>query len=443
MSTGSKKFDSRKWNPEDPTFWAETGRHVANRNLWISIPCLLLAFSVWFIWSAVAVKLNSVGFNFSTSQLFTLAAMPGLTGATFRIFYSFTVPIFGGRNWTVFSTAILLIPAVGIGMAIQDPHTSYGMMLVLAGLCGFGGGSFSSSMSNISYFYPKKEQGMSLGLNAGLGNLGVSVLQFCVPLVITVGVFSAIGGGASQTMMVNGVAKQVWLQNAGYIWVIPIIIATIAAWFGMNNLATAKTSLEDQLVIFKRKHMYLTTWLYIMSFGSYIGFSAAFPLLIKTQFPAVDPLRYAFLGPMLGALIRPVGGWLSDKVKSGAMVTFWDVIIMILAVFGVIYFISPGNRSFWGFFGMFMVLFITTGIANGSVFKMIAALFPMKERGPALGFSAAIAAYGAFLLPKAFGYSISVTGRPDTAFYGFIAYYVTCLFVTWWWYYRRGAKDQC
>lgn len=430
------------WSPEDKTYWETKGKQIANRNLWISIPCLLLAFSVWFIWSAVAVKLNSVGFNFTTSQLFALAAMPGLSGATLRIFYSFTVPIFGGRNWTVISTAVLLIPAIGVGMAIKDPTTSYGTMLILAALCGLGGGNFSSSMSNISFFFPKNKQGTSLGLNAGLGNLGVSVLQFVAPIVIGVGMFGALGGG-SQTMVVAGKTQQVWLQNAGYIWVIPIIIATLAAWFGMNNLPTAKISLKHQFIIFKRKHMYFTTWLYIMSFGSYIGYSAAFPLLIKTQFPEINPLTYAFLGPMIGALIRPIGGWFSDKVKSGALVTFWDVAIMIAAVFGVIYFISPATKNFWGFFIMFMILFATTGVANGSVFKMIAAIFPFKESGPVLGFSSAIAAYGAYILPKSFGASIKHTGSPDLAFYAFIAYYITCLVVTWWYYYRKGAEAKC
>lgn len=430
------------WAPEDEQFWEQTGKQVARRNLWISIPCLLLAFSVWFIWSAVAVNLNSIGFHFTTSQLFTLAAMPGLTGATLRIVYSFTVPIFGGRNWTVLSTASLLIPALGIGVAVQNPDTSYNTMLILAGLCGFGGGNFSSSMSNISFFFPKAKQGTSLGLNAGLGNLGVSALQFSVPIVMGMSLFGLFGGHP-QHMTIAGETREVWLQNAGYVWIIPIIFVTILALLGMDNLDTAKISLKDQLVIFKRKHMYITTWLYIMSFGSFIGYSAAFPLLIKTQFPAVNPLTYAFIGPMLGALIRPVGGWVSDKVKSGALVTFWDVVVMIAAVLGVIYFLSPEHKSFWGFFTMFMILFVTTGIANGSVFQMIAVIFPPKESAPVLGFSSAIAAYGAFVLPKSFGFSLKSTGAPDAALYVFIAYYVTCLIVTWWFYYRKNAEVKC
>ncbi len=430
------------WEPEDPVFWEQTGKKIAKRNLWVSIPCLLLAFSVWFIWSAVAVNLNSAGFNFSTEQLFTLAAMPGLSGATLRIFYSFTVPIFGGRNWTIISTASLLIPAISIGFAVQDPTTSYGVMLLLAALCGLGGGNFSSSMSNISFFFPKREQGTALGLNAGLGNLGVSVLQFSVPFVIGIAIFGGFSGSA-QTITKGTQAQQLWLQSAAFVWIIPIILCTIAAYLWMNNLKCAQVSLKDQLVIFKRKHMYWMTWLYTMSFGSFIGYSAAFPLLIKTQFPEINPLQYAFLGPMIGALIRPVGGWISDKINSGAAVTFFDIIVMIFAVIGVIYFISPETKNFWGFFAMFMLLFLTTGIANGSVFQMISSVFPQKEAAPVLGFSSAIAAYGAFFIPKMFGMSIKATGMPNMALYIFLAYYCTCIGVTWWFYYRENAEAKC
>lgn len=427
---------SVRWDPENPTFWATEGKKVANRNLWISIPALLLSFAVWQIWSAVAVNLNHVGFEFTTEQLFTLAALPGLVGATLRIFYSFVVPIFGGRNWTVFSTATLLLPAIGIGMAVQDPATSFTEMAILAALCGFGGGNFASSMANISFFFPKKMKGTALGLNAGLGNLGVSVAQFLVPIVITSGIFGAVAGGPQ--LMKNG--KEVWLQNAAFIWVIPILLTTIAAMFGMNNLQTVRASVKEQLVIFKRKHMWLMTWLYTMCFGSFIGYSAAFPLLIKSQFPEVNPLQYAFLGPLVGAVIRPVGGWLSDKV-GGARVTFWDILVMIAATFGVIFFMDAHN--FLGFFLMFMVLFLTTGIANGSTFRMIPIIFDPKEAAPVLGFTSAIAAYGAFFIPKSFGWSIDSTGSPHAALYAFIAYYLISLFITWFWYARKNAEIKC
>ena len=436
-------YNLNDWCVEDTDYWNKKGKDIANRNLIISIPCLLLAFSVWFIWSAVAVKLNSAGFNFTTEQLFTLAAVPGLTGATLRVFYSFCVPIFGGRNWTVFSTATLLIPSIGIGYAVQDTSTSYFTMLILAGFCGFGGGNFSSSMSNISFFFPKEKQGVALGLNAGLGNLGVSILQFIVPIIITIGTFEFITGPSQELVLSTGMSKKVWLQNAAFIWVLPIILSTIAAFFLMDNLPTAKSSLKEQLVIFKRKHMYLTTWLYVMSFGSFIGYSAAFPLLIKTQFSGINPLSYAFLGPMCGALIRPFGGWLSDKVRSGALVTFINLFVMIISVFGVLFFISSGNKNFLGFFISFILLFITTGIANGSVFQMIPVIFIPKESAPVLGFSAAVAAYGAFLIPKSFGASIKITGGPEFALYCFILYYISCILITWWYYLKPGAEIKC
>ncbi|HEX7647482.1 MAG TPA: NarK family nitrate/nitrite MFS transporter, partial [Noviherbaspirillum sp.] len=364
------KYLITQWEPETPTFWVSKGKTTANRNLWISIPALLLAFAVWMVWSVVVVNLPNIGFKYSTNQLFWLTALPGLSGATFRIFYSFMVPVFGGRRWTTISTASLLIPALGIGFAVQDPNTSYPTMLILALLCGFGGGNFASSMANISFFFPKAQKGYALGLNAGLGNLGVSVVQFIVPLVITAGVFGGMGGDP-QAWVKGAQTKQLWLQNAGFVWVPPIVLTTLAAWFGMNDLASAKASFAEQAVIFKRKHNWLMCWLYVGTFGSFIGYSAGFPLLTKTLFPDVNPLQYAFLGPLVGALARVAGGWISDKL-GGAIVTFWTFVVMIAAVVGVIMFLPHDGSagSFSGFFWMFMVLFAGTGVGNASTFRM-------------------------------------------------------------------------
>ena len=450
------------WRPEDSHFWAAGGKAIATRNLWISIPALLLAFAVWMVWSTVIVRLNSIGFTFTTDQLFWLAALPGLSGATLRIFYSFMVPIFGGRRWTALSTASLLAPALWMGFAVQDPNTSYNVFVLIALLCGFGGGNFASSMSNISFFYPKAQQGTALGMNAGLGNLGVSVMQFGVPLVISLGIFGALGGAPQN--LPDG--SQLWLQNAGFIWVPFILAVTIAAWFGMNDLSSAKASFSEQAVIFKRKHNWLMCWLYLATFGSFIGFAAGFPMLIKTQFPGVDPLKFAFLGPLVGALIRPVGGWLADKM-GGARVTLWNFVVMIAAVFGVLHFLpqagSEGN--FYGFLAMFMLLFVTTGVGNGSTFRMIPVIFRTlherlsagkckdvqeqagknagKEAAAVLGFSSAIAAYGAFFIPKSFGSSMALTGGPQMALYVFIGFYVSCILLTWWSYARKGAEMPC
>ena len=317
MNKPMSRYMINTWEPESPSFWQNTGKSTAARNLWISIPALLLAFAVWMVWSVVVVNLPNIGFTYSNNQLFWLTALPGLSGATLRIFYSFMVPIFGGRRWTAISTGSLLIPAIGIGLAVQDVNTGYPTMLILALLCGFGGGNFASSMANISFFYPKASKGFALGMNAGLGNLGVSVVQFVVPLVITFAVFGAWGGD-SLTWVKNGVSKEMWLQNAGFIWVPFIALSTLLAWFGMNDLASAKASFSEQAVIFKRKHNWLMCWLYTGTFGSFIGYSAAFPLLIKIQFPDVNPLDYAFLGPLVGALARVAGGVISDNWAAPA-----------------------------------------------------------------------------------------------------------------------------
>ena len=437
---GAKSLYKLKiWNPEDKSFWESEGEKIANRNLWISVPALLLSFSVWMLWSVVAVNLNSAGFSFTPEQLFNLAALPGLSGATLRIFYAFVVPIFGGRNWTIISTASLLIPTVGIGYAVQDTTTTYTTMAILAILCGLGGGNFASSMGNINFFFPKSKRGTALGINGGLGNLGVSVVQFVVPFIVTMGVFGSLGGDP-QVLVKDGVSKNIWIQNAAFVWIIPILLTTVAAFFGMNNLETAKASIKEQFVIFKCKHMWIMSFVYTVAFGSFIGYSAVFPLLIKFQFPGIDPLQYAFLGPLVGALSRSVGGWAADKF-GGARVTFWDIVIMIGATFGVRYFMEEHN--FTAFFIMALLLFITTGVASGSTFGMLSKIFNPKEAAPAIGFISAVAAYGAFFVPKAFGWSMQVTGSSSMALYGCIVTYLISIIVIRHYYSRKNAEMTC
>lgn len=439
------------WRPEESDFWQDKGRRIARRNLWISIPALLLAFSVWMVWSMVVARLPAIGFDFSTGQLFWLAALPGLSGATLRIFYSFMVPIFGGRLWTTLSTASLLLPAVGIGYAVQDAGTPYLIFLTLALLCGFGGGNFASSMANIAFFFPKAEKGNALAMNAGLGNLGVSVMQFVVPLVITAGVFGALGG-APQTLSDGG---QLWMQNAGFVWVPFIIAATAAAWIGMDDIADARASFREQAIIFSRKHNWLMCILYTGTFGSFIGYSAGFPLLTRLSFPEVNAMQYVFLGPLVGALSRAGTGWISDRF-GGGRVTFWTFAAMIVAVFGVI--AALGAGSFAGFFAAFMALFLLTGVGNASTFQMIPAIMGRevprllpnldaaasrkqadRESAAIIAFTSAIAAYGAFFIPKAYGTSIAMTGSPVGALWGFLVFYAICLAITWVYYTRRGS----
>jgi NNP family nitrate/nitrite transporter-like MFS transporter len=454
------------WNPEDKAFWAQQGEAIARLNLWISVPSLFLAFAVWQLWSVVAVNLNALGFKFTTDQLFWLAAAPALSGATLRIFYSFMVPIFGGRRWTAISTASLLIPSLGIAWAVQDPTTSFATMLTLALLCGFGGGNFSSSMANISFFFPKERKGSALGVNAGLGNLGVSSVQFLAPLVVTMPIWGPLSFAPQTIVDKAGQTQTIWAQNAALIWVPFIAVCAVLAWLFMHDIAAARASFREQAVIFKRKHNWVMCWLYLGTFGSFIGYAAGFPLLIKSQFSGVNPLYYAWMGPFVGALIRPFGGYLADRL-GGARVTFWNFIVMALAVVGVLYFLPSGasGGSFVGFFAMFMVLFLTTGIGNGSTFRMIPVIFLTerqraaagkgaeaieqavrdgnKEGAAVLGFSAAIAAYGGFFIPKSYGSSITLTGGPEFALYCFIVFYLTCIATTWWYYARRNSPMPC
>ncbi len=459
------KYSIEHWVPEDPYFWANGGRSIAIRNLFFSILAELLAFSVWQVWSATTVKLNEIGFNFSDNQLFWLAAVPGLTGAILRIPYAFMVPVWGGRNWTLISTALLLLPTIGIGMAVQDRNTPYATFVVLALLCGFGGGNFASSMANINFFFPKRRKGLALGLNAAGGNIGVSIVQFAVPIVIAYQIFGSLGGPAQVITAKAGAPQAIWLQNAAYIWIPLILVSLLSTFFQMNNLQVARASVREQFSVFKDKHAWLMSILYVGTFGSFIGYAAGFPLLIKSQFLHVDPLKYAFLGPLVGSLVRPVGGWLSDRV-GGATVTFWNFIVMALAVVGVLYFLGHKETpdAFWGFFLMFMVLFVTSGIGNGSTYRMLPLIFieqnqlkaqngvcshdeamtiANKEAGAVVGITSAFGAFGAFFIPKSFGTSINATGGPQSALLAFIGFYVICTAITWWYYHRRKAGVRC
>jgi MFS transporter, NNP family, nitrate/nitrite transporter len=452
------------WRPDDEGFWVTTGRRIALRNLAFSMPALFLAFAVWMVWSVVVIELPKVGFQFTTSELFWLAALPGLSGAAMRLGYAFMVPIFGGRNFTVFSTVSLLLPAFWMAFAVQDPHTNYAVFAVIALLCGLGGGNFSASMANISFFFPKRMQGTALGWNAGAGNLGVGVMQALVPASIYGGALAVLGGGPQA--YADPAVSQVWLQNAGYVWVPFILLATLAAWFGMDNIRDVQATFREQAAIFRRKHAWMLGWLYGGTFGSFIGFAAAFPTLLATQFPESGLLRYAFVGPLVGALIRPLGGWLADRL-GGGRVTLWNFVVMLVAALAVLRFLPSGLQAGEPglFFAAFVVLFLTTGIGNGSVFRMVPSVFLSLHRlwsrgsgeeamanaqregeieaSVALGFTSAIAALGLFFIPMAVAVSLNATGSPRAAWYVFITFYLSCAFGTWWWYRRKDAEVHC
>jgi MFS transporter, NNP family, nitrate/nitrite transporter len=531
--------DLKKWDPENTEFWESTGKKIASRNLWISIPSLLCGFAIWLYWGIITVQMLNLGFPFAKSELFTLMAIAGLTGATLRIPSSFFVRLCGGRNTIFFTTALLMVPAFGTGIALQSQDTPLWVFQILALLSGFGGGNFASSMSNISFFYPKKQQGLALGLNAGLGNFGVTTMQIIVPLFMTFGAFGAMGGDPMTLVNSSGTligkipaGSETWIQNAGFVWLLLLIPLAFAGWFGMNNIRTQevspdignpistmftmsmmlligfimaiiglwlmlpetvngsgfgvpkelvlvgviagtvfglkllpgeiKSSLKRQYKIFDNKHTWVMSVIYTMTFGSFIGFAASFPLSIKVIFGyshvmvdgvmthnTANPngpsaLMYAWMGPFIGALIRPVGGWISDKL-GGALVTQVCAAVMVASALGVAHYMALAYQSatpeefFVEFFVLFLILFAATGIGNGSTFRTIAMVFPKEQAGPVLGWTSAIAAYGAFYIPKVLGEQIKAT-TPEIALYGFAIFYAVCMAVNYWFYLRKNGE---
>ncbi len=530
----------KTWNVEDERFWESTGKRVANRNLWISIPSLLCGFAVWLYWGIITVQMLNLGFPFAKSELFTLTAIAGLTGATLRIPSTFFIRIAGGRNTIFFTTALLIAPAIGAGIALQSKETPLWVFQCLALLSGIGGGNFASSMSNISFFFPKRMQGLALGLNAGLGNAGVTTMQILVPLVMTFGLLGALGGDPMVLKTASGTligkipaGAETWIQNAGFVWVLILIPLAIAAWFGMDNIRTeevtpviaggapgafarmsamllvgfvaaaiglyfilpaptglglpawtkwivlagviaatvallyyvcffVRDNLKRQYQIFGNKHTWVMSIIYTMTFGSFIGYSAAFALAIKVIFGyqhlivngvlthntanvnGPSALTYAWMGPFIGAFIRPLGGWVADKV-GGARVTQYITILMIASALGVAYFMKAAYQSatpeqfFMPFFLLFLLLFAGSGIGNGSTFRTIAMIFPKEQAGPALGWTSAVAAYGAFVIPQVFGEQIKAA-TPEYALYGFAIFYFVCLLLNWWYY--LGPKAE-
>ena len=440
-----------EWNPEDEKFWEAKGKTIARRNLIFSILAEHLGFSIWLVWSIVVTKLPAAGFHYTTDQLFQLVALPGLIGSLIRFPYTFAVTTFGGRNWTMFSAAVLFIPTIALAYFSVHPDTPFSTMLLVAATAGLGGGNFASSMANISFFYPDRMKGWALGLNAAGGNIGVSTVQLLVPILM--------GFGVINLYQATPGAGGVYIQNAGLMWLLPLTIAVICAHRYMNNLTSARSSFKDQFKVTKRKHTWVMSWIYIGTFGSFIGYSAAFPLLLKTQFPTVT-VAFAFLGPLVGSISRPLGGLLADKI-GGAKVTFWNFVAMGVATMGVMYYVDI--KSFTGFLAMFLILFVATGIGNGSTYRMIPSIFREEklrnagsggeasaaalqsaaiESAAALGFIGAVGACGGYLIPRGFGASIAATGGPHLALAVFLTFYITCIALTWWYYLRKNLFAQ-
>jgi len=383
-----------QWNPEDEQLWASGGSRLAWRNLWVSVYALLLSFSVNTLAALVSSSLGSAGFSFSAQQLFLLTAIPGLIGATGRLFFTYCPARFGGRNFTFVMTAFMLIPLIGIGLAVQNPQTSFGMFCFWFALLGLSLSNFSASMANIGYFFPKAVKGTANGLNAGIGNLGVALAYFVVPIVL------GLGWGLGSAQM-GEAGTQIYLQNACFVWVIPVLIALVLIALFMDNLELPRQSFHELTSIFSNKHTWFMTIIYTCSFGSFIGYSMALALITKSAFPEVDASMMMFLGPLLGAALRPVGGWLSDRIGSGARITFVSLIVMFAATLLVL--AGLAQHNFTLFFGSFLVLFVTTGLINGASFRMIPHIFEDRHQASQVtGFTAAIAAYGAFIVPVLF-----------------------------------------
>jgi NNP family nitrate/nitrite transporter-like MFS transporter len=528
--------DIADWRPEDDAFWESTGKRIAYRNLWISVPALLCGFAVWGMWGIITVQMLNLGFPFSQAELFTLTAIAGISGATMRIPASFLIRLAGGRNTIFLTTAMLLAPALGTGIVLQHPEWPLWAFQLMALWCGVGGGNFASSMSNISTFFPKRLQGTALGLNAGLGNFGVTTMQVVIPLVMTVGIFGAFAGEPMTLLKDSGwifgkiaAGTPTWIQNAGFAWLLSLVPLSVLCWVGMNNLkpvsgetghplvafakitylytlafvpsilglylylpkptglglismwvaipldivsallvmklaafGAMKQNVAKQFEIFGNKHTWSMTALYIVTFGSFIGFSMALPLSMKVIFGvshvpdangvmqhalnnpnAPSVLAYAWIGPFVGAAVRPIGGWISDKV-GGSIVTQVISAVMVLASVAVGYVMQQAYASatpeqyFPAFLGLFIVLFFASGIGNGSTFRTIGVIFDRQQAGPVLGWTSAIAAYGAFVAPIVIGDQIKA-GTPQFAMYGFAAFYALCLILNWWFYLRSGA----
>ncbi|AHE98247.1 MFS transporter [Thioalkalivibrio paradoxus] len=441
------------WAPDDPAFWQARGKLVAHRNLWIAVPNLLVAFAVWMLWSVVVVMLPAAGFPFSTTQLFLLVAMPGLSGALLRVVYGLAATRVEGRRLTLVTTLVLLLPAVGLGLAVQHPQTPYPLMLVLAALCGLGAGSFASSMTSLTLLFPRWELGSALGLNSGMGNLGVSMAQFLVPIVIAWSVFGALAG-PPQAVELRGDWHPLWLQNAGFIWVPVILLCALFARFGMHEVPFPKARETDAPPVYAQRRYWVLSLMYLGTFGSFIGFTAAFPLFAHTQFPQVDVLQYAFLGPLLGALARPLGGWLADRYGGGP-VTFCAFAVMGASVLASLGFL-PGpdaDGRFWGLMATFMVLFMAAGLGSGSMFRIVPELIEgdqpepaprrsIRESGQVIGLVSAIGALGAFAVPVVLALALAAWGAVGPALLMFVLFYLVCMAATWWCHVRTRSDPD-
>ncbi|MGF0176109.1 nitrate/nitrite transporter [Streptomyces sp. Marseille-Q5077] len=432
-SRGGRWIDH--WDPEDEAFWNETGEKVARRNLFFSVLSEHIGFSIWTLWS-VMVLFMGPEYGLTPADKFTIVSMATLVGAIVRVPYTFAVAIFGGRMWTVISAALLLVPTVA-AFAVMEPGTSFTTFLLCAMLAGVGGGNFASSMTNINAFFPLRKKGWALGLNAGGGNIGVPVVQ-----LVGLAVIGASGG----PRLLLG------------IYIPFIVIAAALAWLKMDSISSVKNDTGAAKDAVKEAHTWIMSFLYIGTFGSFIGYSFAFGLVLQTQFGRT-PLQAAyvtFIGPLLGSLIRPVGGSLADRF-GGAKITLWNYVAMAAATAVII--VASMQKSLPLFTTAFIALFVLSGLGNGSTFKMIPGIFHAKAlakglegdeaaaygrrlSGASMGLIGAVGALGGLGINLAFRQSFLTVGSGTGAFVAFLAFYGLCFAVTWAVYLRRPAAAQ-
>ncbi|WP_061965263.1 MFS transporter [Demequina aurantiaca] len=431
------------WDPEGPNW----DKKLAWRTLWITTFNLTLCFIAWFLVSAIAPVLNDLGFDLTQSQLYWLTAMPGLAGGFLRLVWMFLPPVLGTRKMVTFTTILLLVPFIGWAIAVQNPDTPYFALILLALFAGIGGGAFSGFMPSTSYFFPKKKAGTALGVQAGVGNFGVSVVQIATPWIVGImllgGAFATqIGGSQQLTDAATGATREVWYQNAGYAWVPLTIIGAIAAWFMLKSIPMQVRGVKDQLDIFKNKHTWNMTVLYVVTFGAFSGFAAVFGLLIDNIYgtgvfgdDGINPLQYAFLGALVGSAARVLAGPVSDKL-GGAPVTLVSCLGTGAACVFTAFQLNPTSASDFPMFlwGM-LAIFFFSGIGNASTFKQMPSIFHPRQAGGVIGFTAAIAAFGPFFFSIILASSASITLYIYWAVISFIG-----VGITWWFYARKGAE---
>lgn len=438
-----------KWTPEDDVFWKNEGSRRAWRTLTVTTFALILSFATWFMVSAIAVKLPGIGFKFDKDQLFWLTAMPGLAAGILRIIHTFILPIYGSRHVITIATLIKLIPVIGLGLAVMNTTTPFWVFMVLAFTAGFGGGDFSSFMPSTSLYFPKRLQGTALGIQAGIGNFGVSVAQFMTPAmlgIVTYGAAEVFTNKDPKTQEVIG-TSEIYLQSAAF-WYAPLlIILAIASWFLIKSIPM-KTSIKEQMDIFKDKHTWFCTLTYVMTFGGFSGLAAIFPLLIKTIYGgfdgAPDPLKYAFLGPLIGASSRVLFGFIADKVGGAILTTLTGIGLIggCIAMVQLGYLTPTSVADFDGFLYLMLFLFFITGMGNAATFRQYPIIFGHNPRQAAgvIGWTAAIAAFGPFIFAVSVSAVLTATGNANGFFYAIAAFFVIATIINWWYYNRKGCE---